>query len=113
MILVISEKESAALTLHMSIMRKSFRNLIKARYKARRDDLNKSYDYLLQIIKDALESKNKTNEIHLNILDLEVLCEFLNSYTSKLAKFDLKDMDLEQLEVMEGLHLRCRELMAA
>jgi len=113
MILVISEKESAALTLHMSIMRKSFRNLIKACYKAHRDDLNKSYDYLLQIVKDALESKNKTNEIHLNILDLEVLCEFLNSYTSKLAKFDLKDMDLEQLEVMEGLHLRCRELMAA
>lgn len=113
MILVINEKESAALTLHLSIMRKPYRNLIKSRYKARRNDLNKSYDYILSTVKNALESQNEANEVHLNIIDLEVLCEFLNSYTSKLAKFDLKDMDLEQLEIMKGLHLRCQELMAA
>lgn len=113
MILFINQKESATLTLHMSMMRKPYRNLIKACYKTRRNDLNKSYDYILATVKNALESQNEGNEVHLNIVDLEVLCEFLNSYTSKLAKFNLKGMDLEQLEIMEGLYLRCQELIAA
>lgn len=113
MILVVDEKESATLTLHMSMMRKPFRNLFKARYKARREVLSKSYDYILGSARKALESENEVDEMHLNIIDLEVLCEFLNSYTSKLAKFELKGMDLEQLGVMKELHLRCRELMTA
>lgn len=113
MILVINEKESATLTLHMSMMRKPFRNLIKARYKARRDDLNKSYDYILQSARNALENEKEANEMHFNIIDLEVLCEFLNSYTGKLTNFELKGMDLEQHEIMKELYLRCQELIAA
>jgi len=113
MILVINHKESAALTLHMAIMRKSYRNLIKARYKAQRDVLYVAYDYVWQKAKEALESQNKVNEVHLNVLDLEMICEFLKSYASKLEKMDLKDMDLEQLEILKELHIRCEELKAA
>ena len=114
MIMVINQKESAALTLHMSIMRKSYRKLIKTRYKAHRERLYLSYDYLLGIAKDALINKNEVNEVYLNITDLEVLYEFLKSYTSKLEQLDNKNTDLlEQLQILKDIHTRCEELKAA
>lgn|GEM_PF-2550554 len=114
MILLINQKESATLSLNLSIMRKSYRNLFKSRFKARRDDLYKSYDYILDSVKKALESQNEANELHLNKFDLDLLCEILRSYTIKLDEIGLKDeMDVEMLQIMKDLHLRCKELLAA
>lgn len=114
MILVINHKESATLTLHMAIMRKSYRNIVKARYKARRDVLYNAFDCVYQSAKESLESQNEVNEVHLNIVDLEMLCEFLKSYTDKLDVLDLKnETDIEQLQIMKDLYLRCEGLMAA
>lgn len=114
MILLINQKESATLSLNLSIMRKSYRNLFKSRFKARRDDLCKSYDYILDAVKKALESQNEANELHLNKFDLDLLCEILRSYTIKLDEIGLKDeMDVEMLQIMKDLHLRCKELLAA
>lgn len=114
MILLINQKESATLSLNLSIMRKSYRNLFKSRFKARRDDLYKSYDYILDSVKKALESQNEVDELHLNKTDLELLCEILRSYTIKLDGIGLKDeMDVEMLQIMKDLHLRCKELLVA
>ncbi|MFJ8462254.1 hypothetical protein ACIQ57_24590 [Lysinibacillus xylanilyticus] len=114
MILLINQKESATLTLNLSIMRKSYRNVFKGRYKARRDEFYKSYDYILDSVKKALESQNEVNELHFNKLDLDLLCEILRSYTIKLDEIGLKDeMDVEMLQIMKDLHLRCKELMVA
>jgi len=113
-ILVINHLESATLTLNLSRMRKSYRNLIKARYKARRDELYASYDYVLEIVKEALESQIDTNEVHLNKLDLEVLESFLKSYIGKLDEMKLKHADdIQQIEIMKELHLRCERLLAS
>lgn len=114
MILVINHLESATLTLNLSRMRKSYRNLIKARYKARRDELYASYDYILENVKDALESQLETNEVHLNKRDLEVLESFLKSYIGKLDELNLKHVeDIQQIEIMKDLHLRCERLLTA
>lgn len=114
MILLINQKESATLTLNLSIMRKSYRNLFKTRYKARRNDLYKSYDYILDSVKKALESQNEANEVHFNKTDLELLSEILRSYTVKLDEIGLKDeTDVEMLQIMKDLHLRCQELLVA
>lgn len=112
MILVINEKESATLVLHMAIMRKNYRKLIKSRYKARRGELNNSYDYLLDSVKEALKSENKENEIYIDDVDKEVLCAFLSSYIEKLEELELKEEMIEQSQVMKALHLRCQELVA-
>lgn len=111
MILIINQKESATLNLHMAIMRKKYRQLFKRDYKARRDELNQSYDYILDMSKDAIESQNKANEVHMDTIDLEVLCAFLYSYVCKLSNVKLTDDWLEHVEIMQDLHLRCQTLM--
>lgn len=116
MILNVNQKESAALTLHMLVMRKSYRNLFKGRYKARREELYQTYDYVLNLSKKALESELETFDMHLNIRDLEMLCEVLRSYADKFRKEVgnlLKGEDLEQINILDQLHARCRELLAA
>lgn len=114
MILVINHLESATLTLNLSRMRKSYRNMIKARYKDRREVLCNAFDYVHQCVKEALESKLDTNEVHLNKIDLEVLEAFLKSYIGKLDELNLKHADdIQQIEIMKELHLRCERLMAA
>lgn len=124
MILVINQKESAALTLHLAIMRKNFRKLIKRDYKARRDVLNDSYDYLLESAREALECQNEEiemymyekelevlYEVYVNEIDLEVLCAFLSSYVDKLGELKLDEEMSDQLRTMKELQLRCEELM--
>lgn len=111
MILVINQKESAVLTLHFAIMRKNYKKLIKRDYKARRDVLMQSYDYILEMAKEALESENEANEVHLDELDVEVLCAVLSSYVDKLGEIDLNEEMIEQLQTMKELELRCKELM--
>lgn len=116
MILAVNPKESAALTLHMSVMRKSYRNLFKSRYKARREELEQTYDYLLKMSKEALESQLELFELHLNVRDLEMLCEVLRSYTDKFKKevgHVLKSEDLEQINILDQLHARCKGVLAA
>lgn len=112
-ILVINKKESATLVLHMLIMRKNYRKLVKKRYKARREDLNSSYDYILESAKDTSESENEENEVYLDEIDLEVLFAFLESYLNELYELDLKGEMLEQLNTVQTLYHRCAELMAA
>lgn len=104
MILKVSNFDCAALALHMSIMRKSFKNIAKSRYKQEQKDLLQSYDYVLQICRDALEQQLDYTDLHLNLQDVNVLHEFLLSYTTKLAPLmdDLqaKDIDKEQLQAL-------------
>lgn len=114
MILSINHIESATLTLNLLRMRKSYRNLIKSRFKSRREELYASYDYILENVKNALESQLDTNEVHLNKSDLEVLSSFLKSYIDKLDELNLKHAeDIQQIEIMKDLYLRCEGLMAA
>lgn len=114
MILVINRKESATLTLNLLRMRKSYRNLIKAQYKARKEELYKSYDYISESVKNALESQSEVNEVHFNRMDLEMLSEVLRSYTDKLDALDLKnEEDVEQIQIMKDLYLRCEGLLTA
>lgn len=114
MILVINHLESATLTLNLSRMRKSYRNLVKARYKARRDELYTSYDYVLDNVKNALESQLEVNELHLNKVDLEVLESFLKGYIGELDELKLKhEEDIQQIKIMKELHLRCERLLTA
>lgn len=111
MILPVNIRECAALTLHMSIMRQSFKNIAKSRYKTQKKDLLQSYDYVLQICRDALEQNLTHTQIHLNISDVEVLYEFLRSYTTKLEPLmgDLQasENDKEQIVILKRL---CDEL---
>ena len=111
MILVINQKESAVLTLHLAIMRKNYKKLIKRDYKARRDVLMQSYDYILEMAKEAVESENEANELHLDDIDREVLCAFLSSYVDKLGELELDEEMIDQLQTMKELELRCKELM--
>lgn len=111
MILVINQKESAVLALHLGIMRKNYKKLIKRDYKARRDVLMTSYDYILEMAKEAVESENEANEVHIDELDREVLCAFLSSYVDKLGELELNDEMLDQLQTMKELQLRCEELV--
>lgn len=117
MILNINNLESATLTLHMSIMRKSFRNLIKVKYKAEKKDFLNSYDYIHNESKKALELTQQdinNYEMHLNINDLEILREFLKSYTDKLSK-EFKDQmqeeDKKQLETLTQLYEKCKSMI--
>lgn len=104
MILRVSNYDCAALALHMSIMRKSFKNLLKVRYKNTAKELLQSYDYVLTICRDALDQKLDYTDLHLNITDVDVLHEFLLSYTTKLAPvlddIQAKDNDKEQLQAL-------------
>lgn len=111
MILVINQKESATLVLNLGIMRKSYKKLFKRDYKARREVLIQSYDYILEMAKEALESENEANEVHLDELDVEVLCAVLSSYIDKLGEIDLNEEMIEQLQIIKELELRCKELM--
>jgi len=52
--------------------------------------------------------------VHVNKTDLELLSEILRSYTVKLDDIGLKDeTDVEMLQIMKDLHLRCKELLVA
>lgn len=104
MILKVNNFECAALALHMSIMRQSFKNIAKKRYKQDKQDLLQSYDYVLQICRDALEQQLEYTDLHLNVKDVAVMHEFLLSYTTKLAPLmdDLQaqTIDKEQLQTL-------------
>lgn len=106
MIVFINEKEAAALTLHMSIMRKSFRKLLKARYSSNKATYMQSYDYLLDEVKKALEGQYSAYALNMNIQDLEILHEFLRAYIDKVEKEmskHLQDTDREQLYVLRNV----------
>lgn len=88
MILTLNEKDAAALTLHLSIMKKSFRNIVKRRCKSDKAFLIDSYSFILEEVKNALEELQTSNkyDIHLNIKDLEVLKAFLDAYLDRIDK---------------------------
>lgn len=106
--------DSAALTLHMSIMRKSFRNIIKSKYKDLKKEYLASYDYIHEEVKQALLNNSNSYDLNLNIRDLEILNEFLRAYTNKVMnEFNeqLQDTDREQIEALNDVHRRCNELL--
>ena len=114
MILKINKFDCAALTLHMSIMRKSFKVLTKKQYNSSKSDLMSSYDYVLQICRDGLEQELEYIDLHLNVQDINVLHEFLLSYTTKLKpllddKKTFTDLDNEQInslcKLCSNLHI--------
>lgn len=116
MIIFINEKEAAALTFHMSVMRKSFRNLLKKQYKAKQVELLHSYDYLLAESKKALEGEYTAYALNMNIKDLEVLHEFLRAYIAKAHQENekAKSEELkEHLYVLSGVREKANECICA
>lgn len=118
MIVNINHQESAALTLHMAIMRKSFRNLIKSKYREFKNEYLSSYDYVHEESKKALELFDNGDienyELNLNIRDLEILKEFLRAYTAKVAielSNNLQEIDKEQLNALESVQNKCDDLL--
>lgn len=116
MIVKINQKESAALTLHMAIMRKPFRNLMKTKYKAYKSNYLASYDYILNEAKNALEANLDSYDLNLNIRDLEILNEFLRAYTAKVEKElkeQLQEVDKEQIQALKNIKAKCSDLIHA
>ncbi|MEK4427606.1 hypothetical protein [Solibacillus sp. FSL K6-1523] len=116
MIIFIGEKEAAALTLHMSVMRKSFRNLIKSKYTNDRAAFLQSYDYIMGESKKALEGQYTAYALNMNIKDLELLHEFLRSYIAKATqesdKADSVDFK-EHLYILSGVRDKANECLCA
>ena len=120
MILSLNNQESAALTLHMSIMRKSFRNLLKKAYKEKKTEYLKAFDYVHEESKKGLNSTGNLGfdfyTMNLNIIDLEVLTEFLRAYTNKVNDEmgeHLQEEDKEQLNVLMKLWKKCNKIIEA
>lgn len=119
MILVINKKEGAALTMHMAVMRKSFRNLLKSKYKDKQREYLIAYDYVQNEAQAILELDLESHSMHLNIIDLTVLEAFLKAYSDKLEQELKSKMNNEQISAIEDLSIlkdlqqRCEEVMAA
>lgn len=116
MIIFIEEKEAAALTLHMSVMRKSFRNIIKKQHTSERASFMTSYDYLLDESKKALEGQYTAYELHMNIKDLEILHAFLKAYIAKAEKENevAQSDDLkEHLDALSTVREKANECICA
>lgn len=116
MIIFIDQKEAAALTLHMSVMRKSFRNLIKNKYTDKRTTYMQSYDYVLNESKKALEGDYTAYALNLNIVDLEVLHEFLCAYIAKSTSVNDKakaDDFKDHLDILSGVRDKANDCLCA
>lgn len=121
MILLTNKVEAATLVMHLSIMRSSYRNLLKKQYKDKKDDYLKAYDYVKKECEAQLEQDLEYKEQHLNIIDLNVLSAFLSAYIDKLSKvlkdaekvtgMELKE-DKEQVFILTNIKERCSELLA-
>jgi len=118
MILTIKKQEAAAMSLHMSIMRKSIRNMLKKRYPAHKKEWLSSFDYLANSTRDFLEVSQEIGQLNLNIRDAEMLNEFIRAYqqqieADKQLQKQLKDADKEQLELLTAVQIRCKELICS
>lgn len=118
MILTIEKKEAAAMSLHMSIMRKSIRNMLKKRYPAQKKEWLSSFDYLAISTREFLEIGNESGHLDLNIRDAEMLHEFIRAYqeqieADKQLQKQLKDADKEQMELLTAVQIRCKELICS
>ena len=121
MILLTSKEETAILVLHLSVMRSEYRNLLKKKYKNKKDDYLKAYDYVRKECERQLEQDLEYKEQHLNIVDLNVLHAFLVAYIDKLSKvledaekvagMELKE-DKKQVLILTDIKQRCSELLA-
>ena len=115
MILNISNAEAATLTLHMSIMRKNFKKLLKRKYKEHQSYYLQSYNYVVQEAVYVLENELESYQVHLNIVDLEVLSEFLHAYVAKTeeeVKKALKPGQEDPLQALKDLCKQCKEQLA-
>lgn len=116
MIVVIDKKEAAALTVHMSVMRPSFRNIVKKNYRGKLREYINSYDYVRNEASMAVEYEVDTYTLNLNIVDLEVLQAFLRAYIDKSKKIneEAKSDDFQdQLNVLQEILKKCEELKSA
>ena len=114
MILKLQNVDAAAIALHMSLMRGSFRNLLKKQYKEKKDDYLTAYDYVINEAKYQLEEELEEYNVHLNILDLKVLQAFLQAYIQKSEKElqqAITDEYREHLNVLKDIQNRCSELV--
>ncbi|MFP7202623.1 hypothetical protein SFC08_16760 [Lysinibacillus halotolerans] len=117
MILTLDNKECATLTLHMSIMRKSMRNLLKKKYPGEKNEFLESYDYIHEKAKKGLEASEHFNVTHFtdhyNIRDLKVLTEFLRAYIEQINNLgvEIKGEDKEHVEVMADLLKKCSKVI--
>lgn len=116
MIIFINEKEAAALTLHMSVMRKSFRNLLKRQFKAEQKEFQYSYDYIHDEARKALEGEYNAYALNMNIKDLEILKAFLDAYIVKTVRENemaqIEELK-EHLDVLSGVRNKANECICA
>lgn len=116
MIVVINKMEAAALTMHMNIMRPSFRNITKKNYPDKLKEYINSYDYIKNESSMALEYGVDTYNLNLNIVDLNVLQAFLKAYIEKSQKVN-KDAKSEEfqlhLDALQRVKDKADEMAAA
>lgn len=114
MILSVNKQEAAALSLHMSIMRKSIRNMLKKRYAADKKTWLSSFDYVMKQAHENLANEN--GHFHLNIKDVEMLHEFIRAYQEQIEKDkqlqkQFSDADKAQLQALKSVQAKCEELI--
>lgn len=116
MIVVIDKKEAAAMTFHMNIMRSSFRNILKKKYRNEMKEYMASYDYIKTEATSATELEKDSHELHMNIKDLEILQAFLQAYLTKAQKVNdeakLNDFQ-EQLNALSSVKSKADECLIA
>ena len=116
MIVVINKMEAAALTMHMNVMRPSFRNITKKNYPDKLKEYISSYDYIKNESSMALEYEVDTYNLNLNIVDLNVLQAFLKAYIDKSQKVndEAKSEEFQQhLDALNNVQIKCQELKSA
>lgn len=116
MIVVIDKREAAALTFHMNIMRPSFRNILKKKYRNELKEYIASYDYIKSEATNATELEKVSHELHMNIKDLEILQAFLQAYLYKAQQVndEAKSDDFqEHLNALTSVKLKSDECLSA
>lgn len=116
MIIYVNKKETATLVLHMAMMRKNVRNMLKKRQPEARKDWLDSFDYILASVRLILEKDYDESILNLNIKDAEMLQEFLRSYIEQAQpeadKANHKEMQ-EQLKILTELKNKAIEVIAS
>lgn len=109
MILELNKKEMAALTLHMSIMRKNVRKGFKSNYGSLAKSVLSSYDDVKNTTAQALEGLEgqEKHTFNYNIKEIDMLHSFLSFYLIETEKefssHDLKEEDKEHLTCLEQI----------
>lgn len=120
MIIQLEKKEIAALTLHMSIMRKNVRKGFKSNYGRDSKDYIASYDEVKNTIAKELENMGENEDscyFHFNIREIDMLFSFLDFYVNEVDLVinleKLSQEDKEQMKYLSSIKDKVIECKAA